>query len=59
MSTITKVGTGGKSRLVFICERICVLRADYAIKSAKWFMLARLLRQATLSFIVDVEALVS
>jgi hypothetical protein len=59
VSTIPNVGTGGKSRLVLICARKCVLREDYAIKSAEWSTPLRLLHKAVMSFIVDVEVLLS
>jgi hypothetical protein len=59
MSTIANLGTGSKSRLVLLRERQCARRADYAVKSAKWAAPSRLLQQATLSFIVDVEVPVS
>jgi len=59
VSSIAKVGTGGKSRLVLFVKENAVWWAGYAIKSAKWPTPARLLHQAMLSFSVDVEALVS
>ena len=59
MSTIAKTHTGSKSCVVLFAKENAPLQADYAVKPTEQSTNLRLLRQAMLSFIVDVEVLLS